>query len=125
MNRINQQALKLATSLSETVQNKANRIYALYENYFGIAELKNIQLSVLKVRSRCSASGAVDGHLSKTTDQRLLNEFIKSIGLPIKLGRKSVHRRIESQTRGTGMHHKATGGVEKIATEARLYESCR
>ena len=49
MNRINQQALKLASGLSEAVQNKANRAYALYENYFGIAELKNIQLSVLKV----------------------------------------------------------------------------
>lgn len=50
MNRVNQQALKLVGSLSEAVQNKANRIYALYENYFGIAELKNVQLGVLKVR---------------------------------------------------------------------------
>lgn len=49
MNRINQQALKLVSSLSDNVQNKANRAYALYENYFGIAELKNIQLGVLKV----------------------------------------------------------------------------
>lgn len=50
MNRVNQQALKLVGSLSEAVQNKANRVYALYENYFGIAELKNVQLGVLKVR---------------------------------------------------------------------------
>lgn len=64
MSKISQQALKLASNLSESVQNKANRVYALYENYFGIAELKNIQLGVLKVRGR---SGARFGSFGRST----------------------------------------------------------
>lgn len=46
---ISRNAFKLVNKLSNVVQNKANRVYALYENYFGIKELKDVQLSVLNV----------------------------------------------------------------------------
>ena len=47
MNNANQKLFKLISNLSNTVQTKTNRLYAIYENYFGIKELKDIQLGVL------------------------------------------------------------------------------